>query len=804
MKKYAKKILCGIALCGIALCSIGILSGFGVNAVRGYAAEEGASAHANTDFEMEGATVRLSNPTGLRFTAKIDTTSYEAPTVADAENTQERTVSYGVLIFPMNVLEHYMLTTGEYTKFQGYVEGYDYLKGIKDNAAAYVKEYGIIDIESIPVPVDEDNDETTDYYRINGSIANVRYNNIGREFFGLAYKKVGTYDENSASYSYEYTYANFGNKSNVWSLSYVASAAYAKDWEGSTDTDKETLQGFIKNALLKEAGVQEEDVANVENFKWTLSLSKPATELTVGATESLTWGTSVTVSGQKYAVTPDLYVKYASSDPSVVEVSEDGTLRAMKAGTATITVSCMDKKATCEVTVSAAEVTLDYLTFEVKGGDHIDGNNITSDDKNSSITVNVTENQNPIVNAYVYMLYDGLQDEAETKLTFTVTNNWDSALKIDVGTLGKGGGSGANVVNVNVGETVDGKGRITVAGKESVVVTVEFEKAIKDIDHGGFRLCFYPYAVNKTAANFTISKVYVGEYTAGPTKLATPVVNVNEQGSATWDAVDNATSYEYIIDDGEKQSTTEIISVQLTDRQKIKVRACTTDTANYTDSDWSAEVVYDTNFYAITVNSCTASATTARAGTLITLTAEEAPEGQVFDKWVVEAQEDVVFTNNNTFIMPACNVTVTATYKADMGTTSVGEMELAHNDDSHTKLFSVSGKVLTIKEAVDVNSSKGVKFTVSNWDSEKAAYVKVTVKNNTSGNVTIKYKVKTNTGDGYGYPDLTVKVGETGLYSGITKTNDRSDATNVTLIELFIGAEATGTIEIDLELCDRL
>ena len=798
MKKYVKKIFCGIALCGIALCSIGILSGFGVNAVRGYAAEEGASALANTDFEMEGATVRLSNPTGLRFTAKIDTTSYEAPTVADAENTQERTVSYGVLIFPMNVLEHYMLTTGEYTKFQGYVEDYDYLKGIKDNAAEYVDEYGIIDIESIPVPVDEDNDETTDYYRINGSIANVKYNNIGREFFGLAYKKVGTYDENSTSYSYKYTYANFGNKSNVWSLSYVASAAYAKDWEGSTDTDKETLQGFIKNALLKKAGVPEKEAANVENFNWTLSLSKTATELTVGATESLTWETSFTVSGQDYAVTPDLSVKYASSDPSVVEVSADGTLRAMKAGTATITVSCMDKEATCEVTVSAAEVTLDYLTFEEKGGDSFDGNNITSDDKNSSITVNVTENQYPNVNAYAYMKYGGLNNETETKLTFTVTNNGDSELIIDVGTKGNYGGSGANVVNVNVGETVDGKGRITVAGKESVVVTVEFEKAIKDIDYGGFRLCFYPYAVNKTAANFTISKVYVGEYTAGPTKLATPVVNVNEQGLATWDAVANATSYEYSID-GAVQSTNEIISVQLNEGQKIKVRACTTDTANYTDSDWSAEVVYDTNFYAITVNSCTASATTARAGTLITLTAEEAPEGQVFDKWVVEAQEDVVITNN-TFIMPACDVTVTATYKADMGTTSVGEMELAHEDSDHTELFSVSGKTLTIKKEVSLDSYKGVKFTVSNWDSAKAANVSVTVKNNTSGNVTIKYKVTTDVGEGYGYPDLTVAAGATDSYRGITKTDNCSSATDVTLIELFIGAEATGTIEIDLKL----
>ena len=136
----------------------------------------------------------------------------------------------------------------------------------------------------------------------------------------------------------------------------------------------------------------------------------------------------------------------------------------------------------------------------------------------------------------------------------------------------------------------------------------------------------------------------------------------------------------------------------------------------------------------------------------------------------------------------------------DMGTTSVSAMALAYDDPSHTDLFSVSGKTLTIKKAVSLDSYKGVKFTVSDWDSVKAANVSVTVKNSTSGNVTIKYKVTTDAGIGWGYPDLTVAAGATDSYSGITKTKDCSSATDVTLIELIIGAEATGTIEIDLKL----
>ena len=365
MKKYTKTIFCGIALCGI-----GILGGFGVNAVRGYAAEEGEGALANTYFEMEGATVRLSDPTGLRFSARLDAESYKK-TVADAESTQ-KTVSYGVFIFPMDKLQEFM--GEEYTNFQTYNENYKYLNEIltEENAKTYLEYYGIINLECIPVPVDEDHDGNPDYYRVNGSISNVLYNNMGREFFGLAYKKVGPYKEDNASYSYEYTYANFEDKSNVWSLSYVSSAAYANDWEGSTKEDKNILQGFIKQALLKKAGVTKEVAADVlqnKDFDWTLSLSQTQTEMTVGAKESLTWQTSFTASGTEYTeVIPDLSVKYLSNAPSVVEVSADGTLSAISAGEATITASCMGKTATCTVTVSASVEPETEYTITVNGG----------------------------------------------------------------------------------------------------------------------------------------------------------------------------------------------------------------------------------------------------------------------------------------------------------------------------------------------------------------------------------------------------------------------------------------------------
>ncbi len=69
--------------------------------------------------------------------------------------------------------------------------------------------------------------------------------------------------------------------------------------------------------------------------------------------------------------------------------------------------------------------------------------------------------------------------------------------------------------------------------------------------------------------------------------------------------------------------------------------------------------------YGITVVDGSANVLSAEAGTTITITADDAPSGYVFDKWTSAA--GVVFTDENnaitTFNMPSKNVTITATYK---------------------------------------------------------------------------------------------------------------------------------------------
>ena len=69
--------------------------------------------------------------------------------------------------------------------------------------------------------------------------------------------------------------------------------------------------------------------------------------------------------------------------------------------------------------------------------------------------------------------------------------------------------------------------------------------------------------------------------------------------------------------------------------------------------------------YGITVVDGGANVLSAEAGTTITITADEAPSGYVFDKWI--STDGVVFADENsattTFNMPSKNVTVTATYQ---------------------------------------------------------------------------------------------------------------------------------------------
>ena len=125
---------------------------------------------------------------------------------------------------------------------------------------------------------------------------------------------------------------------------------------------------------------------------------------------------------------------------------------------------------------------------------------------------------------------------------------------------------------------------------------------------------------------------------------------VEENGKFT---LENCT---YIAPEGYKFKAWAIGSVNGEQKQPGEQITITGETYIY--AIWEA-IEYD-----VTVTSGTASPAKATMGTTVTLTANQAPSGQMFDKWVVNG---VVVADANstttTFTMPAGNVTAEATYK---------------------------------------------------------------------------------------------------------------------------------------------
>lgn len=69
-------------------------------------------------------------------------------------------------------------------------------------------------------------------------------------------------------------------------------------------------------------------------------------------------------------------------------------------------------------------------------------------------------------------------------------------------------------------------------------------------------------------------------------KLDTPEVTIDSDGLATWESVENALYYAYVIDDGEEEYTVDM-QVQLSHGEFIKVKAVSNNRDKYADSDYS-------------------------------------------------------------------------------------------------------------------------------------------------------------------------------------------------------------------------
>lgn len=125
--------------------------------------------------------------------------------------------------------------------------------------------------------------------------------------------------------------------------------AFAPNSSVSMKGEKPLLR--VENGTVNEpenAGIiiDEDGIGRKEIFAESISLNAASKALTVGETFTL----KATVSPEN---TDNKTVVFTSSDASVATVDANGVVKALKAGKATITATCGDVSAVCEITVTA-------------------------------------------------------------------------------------------------------------------------------------------------------------------------------------------------------------------------------------------------------------------------------------------------------------------------------------------------------------------------------------------------------------------------------------------------------------------
>ena len=349
MKFRRNKILCTALLAGAIACG----------AMAAQTAFAVAEEPVDNTFAMMGASVRLNEPTGIRFGAKLGVGAYIEPTDGADTGTS---VSYGVAIFPVDLLKYCGIDYAEYNPNLDYVslitvKGAKYFEWLESQGETVVYE-----TESVPIPVYAENDvekKNPLHYEVYGSIGDLLYNNLARDFFGIAYQKTTTSDGDGVTV--EYRYASFENGINVRSAAYVASAAYA---DTSDKEDKELLEGFIGKAFCQKAGMTEKEADEAMASggpEWTAALSQSSLNLYVGG------GAKLSAHGVYKDATIDLGASWTSENEDVVSVDSTGAVKALKAGKTQITANVGGEIVSCQVEVLERDSDAPYIVT-VKGG----------------------------------------------------------------------------------------------------------------------------------------------------------------------------------------------------------------------------------------------------------------------------------------------------------------------------------------------------------------------------------------------------------------------------------------------------
>lgn len=311
---------------------------------------EYASAEANANaFQMlDGASIRLAeDKNGLRFKTEIGANVYSSIVNRDAG----KDVRVGAFIVPAEYVNNQNAyqdgaQIGDYNKFKQYKEVCFY--------------------DSTSDEIENKIYQDGDYYYTNAVLTNVLFENLGKEFVGIGYMAWTTNEVTT------YEFVDLDSADVVRSAAYVASAHYVNETDA---TKQEYVKQYVYGALFEKTGVvafdeqnktytvygadtytKVDDVMTAIGGQFNVAVDKTTVEADVNAIVDVTASATLTYNEEKNGATVATVggIKLAMDCVATgdsVEVKEDGTIKAVKGGNATLTFSCMGKTATCNVEV---------------------------------------------------------------------------------------------------------------------------------------------------------------------------------------------------------------------------------------------------------------------------------------------------------------------------------------------------------------------------------------------------------------------------------------------------------------------
>lgn len=242
-------------------------------------------------FEMLGASIRLDEPTGIRFAAKVDGEKYSQ--VISGEDTL-----FGAIIVPKDILGD--ITISKDNNHVKALAGKTYLDSIKNYSQGLL---GKVEKDA--------QDNPTGYYTVNYSISNVKYGNYNREFFGLVYIRSGV----EGSYTYEY--ATIENVVNERTVADVAKAYYPI----AEDTDTTVLENFIYKAEFLANDTESGDYQTSETNASAYIIEQKAKieEFDSVATATIAKQSSINVAMEKYNALGEFAKTVVSESKALVD-----------------------------------------------------------------------------------------------------------------------------------------------------------------------------------------------------------------------------------------------------------------------------------------------------------------------------------------------------------------------------------------------------------------------------------------------------------------------------------------------------